>query len=131
MASAMFSIGKQGLIDGTIDMNTNTIMVRQVTSSYTFSAAHTTMTSIGTGVGTDDTLTTPTVTGGVFDADDAVFSSVTAGSTINALVIYKFVTNDAGSTPIAYIDVTDTATNGGDITWQWDSGSNKIFALTG
>lgn len=131
MASSMYSIGKQGLIDGTIDMDTNTIKVRQVTSSYTFSAAHTTMTDVGAGVGTDQTLGSKTVTGGVFDAADATFTAVAAGSTINALVLYKFVTNDAGSTPIAYIEVTDTATNGGDITWQWDSGANKIFALTG
>jgi hypothetical protein len=128
MASAAYNIGQQGLIDGTIDLNTHTIKVRLVTSSYTFAATHTTMSNVGAGVGTDPTLASVTVTDGAFDAADATWTAVTAGSTVNAAVIYKFVSNDAGSTPIAYIDITDTATNGGDITLQW--GSN-IFAITG
>lgn len=57
----------------------------------------------------------------VFDAADSTFTAVASGSTIGSLVIYKFVTNDAGSTPLYFIDVTDTPTNGGDIVAPWSA----------
>jgi hypothetical protein len=90
-------------------------------------------TSISTYViGTPQTLTSPTVTAGVFDAADVTFTAVTAGSTCEGVVIYKD-TGVAGTSPlIAYIDTITgfpLATNGGDITVQWDAGTYKIFSL--
>lgn len=41
--------------------------------------------------------------------------------------IFKFVTNDAGSTPIAVIDVADVATNGGDLTLTGDATNGFFF----
>jgi hypothetical protein len=83
-------------------------------------------------IGTPQTLTSPTVTAGVFDAADVTFTAVTAGSTCEGVVIYKD-TGVAGTSPlIAYIDTITgfpLATNGGDITVQWDAGTYKIFSL--
>jgi hypothetical protein len=68
---------------------------------------------------------------GVADAPDVTFLAVT-GNECEALVIVKWVTSDADSPLIAYID---TATglpiipNGGDIQVVWDAGANKIFKL--
>lgn len=117
-------------ITGLNDLSTQTIKVRLTrTSSYTFAATHTVMTSIGAGVGTDPTLGSKTTTDGVFDAADSVWTAVGAGAAINCLVIYRFVTVDADSVPLAYIDGFSVTPNGGDITAVWQSTSPNIFKI--
>lgn len=137
MASAMYNNARQAFMDGLIDLNTNTIKVRAVADEdYTYTATHTAMTSVTKYTGsTDYTLTSPTIVDGVFDAADAspAFTALAVDGTkdIDGLVIFKFVTDDAGSTPILYIDLgTAVRPNGGNINITWDSGANKIFALT-
>lgn len=111
---------------------TDTIKARLVASSATVNKDDTSLTPY-TAIGTDQTLGSKTFTEDttndriVYDAADSTWTAVAAGSTIGTVVIFKFVTNDAGSTPIAVIDVTDTATNGGDITIQYDA--TGIFYL--
>ncbi len=131
MASGMYKIGEEGLL-GAINLLTDTIKARLVTSSYTANfTTDTSMTNVGTGVGTDQTLASPSVTGGVFNAASSTWTAVSAGSTLVAAVVYKYVANDAGSTPIAYIQFTNaTATNGGDLTVPWTNSANKIFTLS-
>ena len=136
MASAMYNNARQAFMDGLIDLNTNTIKVRAVADEdYTYTATHTAMTSVTKYTGsTDYTLTSPTIVDGVFDAADAspAFSALAVDGTkdIDGLVIFKFVTDDAGSTPILYIDLgTAVRPNGGNINITWDSGANKIFAF--
>jgi hypothetical protein len=80
-----------------------------------------------TAIGTDQTLgskTGPTTDGtnhrSVYDAADSTWPSVAVGSTIGWVGIYKFVTNDADSIPIAIIDVTDLPTTGGNIIGPWN-----------
>ena len=136
MASAMYNNARQAFMDGLIDLNTNTIKVRAVADEdYTYTATHTAMTSVTKYTGsTDYTLTSPTIVDGVFDAADAspAFTALAVDGTkdIDGLVIFKFVTDDAGSTPILYIDLgTAVRPNGGNINITWDSGANKIFAF--
>jgi hypothetical protein len=127
MASFMFNEGANGLLSGgTINWATDTIKARLVASSATVNKDDTTMTP-HTAIGTDQTLASKTKTKDVtndrivFDAADPVWTAVAGGSTVGTVTIFKFVTNDAGSTPIASLDITDTATNGGDITIQFDA----------
>jgi hypothetical protein len=96
-------------------------MVRLVASSFTPDKDNTSMTG-HTGIGSDQTLANKTKTKDttndriVYTNTVAItWTAVAAGSTIGTIDIYKFVTNDAGSTPICSIDVTDTPTNGSDI----------------
>jgi hypothetical protein len=137
MASFVTNRGARDLTVGTtgvstIDWNTDTIKARLVASSFTPTKDDTSMTGY-TAIGTDQTLTTPTFTENttddriVYDADNATWTAVAGGSTVGWIAIFKFVTNDAGSTPIAIIDVTDTATNGGDISVTFDAAG--IFYL--
>jgi len=69
------------------------------------------------------------------DADDATFSSLTAGETVGAAVLFIYstsetggaandTTSDTGQDVIAIYDVTDTATNGGDISIQFAATSD-------
>lgn len=71
-------------------------------------------------------------TDGVCDGGDVTFTTVTAGSTCNAVVIFQDSSVDGTSMLIAYIDTgtgLPVTTNGGDITIAWDNGTNKIFKI--
>jgi hypothetical protein len=129
MASALYDPAKKLLLDADLDLLVHDIRCVLLTSGYTFSAAHQYATSLGANrVGTPQTLANKSTTDGVFDADDAVFSSVT-GSACTAIALYRHVTNDADSPLLAYIDGISVTPNGGNITVQWDNGTNKILKL--
>lgn len=55
-----------------------------------------------------------------FDANDVVWTGLGAGATIGAALLIKEVTNDGASIVIAKFDVTNTPTNGGDVTLAWN-----------
>lgn len=134
MANALYGKGKEKLLSGSIDLTTATIKAALVSSSYTpnLSTDEFWSTILANLLNTAQTLGTKTVTLGVFDAADILFSAVTAGSTAKAVVLYKDTGSNSTSPLIAYIDTITgfpLATNGGDIQIIWDSGANKIFAL--
>lgn len=63
------------------------------------------------------------------DADNAVFTGLAAGATIGWAVLFRYSTaapssgSDTGQDLLAAYDLTDTPTNGGDITVTWASTS--------
>ena len=136
--SAFYNIALEGFIkaSGRIDLTNDTIKARPIrTSAYTFAATDASMTPVtaATGGPGDVTLGTKALgtgtDGGTFDAADAVFTAWSAGAAINGIVIFKFVTNDAGSTPLAYLDGFSVTPNGGDITFQWAASNPFIFKI--
>lgn len=137
MASALYPLFKQSLLsqNPSVDLDTDTIKVALVntTTDYTYSAAHQYKSSVTSYAGTtDQTLTSPSVALGVFDAADSTFTSVAISGTktVQALVIYKDTGSAATSPLIAYIDgFTAITPNGGNITVTWDNGASKVFAL--
>lgn len=133
MASFVTNEGANGLESGgTIAWATDTIKARLVASSATLNKDDTTMTPY-TIIGTDQTLGTKTKTKDttndriVYSAATLTWTAVAGGSTVGYVAIFKFVTNDAGSTPIAIIDVTDVATNGGDLTLAPDATNGYFY----
>ncbi len=100
------------------------------TGTYTYSASHEFLSSLSGVVGTAQTLGSKTYTGGVFDAADVSYSSV-SGNTVEALVIYIDTGSSATSRLVAYIDTGQTGLpvtpNGGDISITWSA--SGIFAL--
>lgn len=134
MANALFAKTKKLFLDGDIDLLTDTIKCALVKNDYAQNlSTHDFYDDMSASVvGTPQTLATKTTTDGVFDADDVTFTAVAAGSTLEAVSHYKD-TGVAGTSPlITYIDTITgfpLATNGGDITIQWDNGSYKIFSL--
>lgn len=130
MASAHYNLGLEKFTAGSINLSSDTIRVRLVrTSAYTFSQAHEFMSSAPAAIVTDVTLGTKALSGGTFDAADAVFTAVPSGAAIDALIIFKFVTNDADSPVLAYIDGFSVTPNGGDITIQWQGTTPFIFKI--
>jgi len=133
MANAIYPSAREGFLAGSIDWDANSFRAVLIdTGTYTYSSAHDFYNDLSGVVGTESGLFAgKTTTSGVADADDITFTAV-AGSTIEAIVIFKDTGNVATDSLICYIDTGTgfpVTPNGGDITVSWDSGANKIFKL--
>jgi hypothetical protein len=133
MASVVYNSFKKKIMDGSIDLDTDTIKVALVTSSYSpdidshdfFDDVTNEVTGTGYTAG-GATLGSVTVTAdntddeGVFDAADTTWSSSTI--TARGAVIYKSTGTDSTSPLIAYIDFgADKSSSSGNFTIQWNS----------
>jgi len=141
MASKLFVAGAAGLADRSIDFASDTIKVLLLETStpYTFDADQATITAVlaagaelnvtgyapgfaGAGRQTlaGKTITADTANDRVkFDATDPAPWTLASGKTVAGAVIYKHLTNDGASIPIAFLDPTDLITNGGTATLQF------------
>lgn len=132
MADVIYNNFKKNIMNGSIDLDTDTIKVALVTSSYTpnqdtdefFDDVTNEVSATGYTAG-GQTLTTPAVTAdttddeGVFDADDVSWT-ITGSLTARGAVIYKDTGTPGTSPLICYIDFggDEVATDGDfDITW--------------
>lgn len=137
MANALYSLGKQKLLEGGIAWLTDDIKAMLVdVADYTV--------NLTTDEFVSDVIATPaaevarsgnlsgkTSTLGVADSDDVTFSSV-SGDVSEALVLFQDTGNDATSPLIAYIDTATglpVTPDGNNINILWDAGANKIFAI--
>jgi len=137
MANAIYPKYKEALLNNSANSaitgsGTTGLYVALVdTGTYTYSASHEFYSSLSGVVGTDQEITTPTLTNGVVDGGDVTFSAV-SGNSVEALVIYR---KNAGANTtwrlVAYIDTGQTGLpvtpNGGNITITWNA--SGIFAL--
>ena len=134
MANALYTKGKEKILRGQINWETDTLKVALIKNDYLQSLATDEFQSdIAAHIlGTPVTLTGASVVGGVLDAADISFASIAAGNTSEGVVIYKDTGNPVTSPLLAYIDVITgfpVATNGNDVNVQWDNGTYKIFSL--
>lgn len=123
MTPFVFNRGALNLLNAGVNWSSDTIKARlSRTSESSISKDATVMTGIGdAGIG-DQTLGTktgPTEDQGNdrvgYSSAAATFTAVT-GAEVDKLVVFKFVTNDAGSTPIAVVNLSPAITpNGGNI----------------
>jgi hypothetical protein len=124
MASYWFNAGADELAKSTITWTSDTIKARLVSSLP--ARTITSMTGITALTGaTDQTLGTKSIVKDdtnnqvKYVAANPTFSAVTTSQTVAAVVVFKYGTGDADSIPLCVHDVTDTPTNGGDITIDW------------
>jgi len=135
MANALYDKGREGILDGSIGWATDNIKALLVdTALYTVNlATHANLSDIAAGarIATSANLSGKTSLLGVADANDPTFTSVT-GATVEAVVLYKDTGTAGTSRLLAYIDTATglpVTPNGGDITVQFASSTNKIFKL--
>lgn len=135
MAGALFYKSKEKLLSGSIHMLTDTIKLvlvdhtdhdPDVTTDEYLSAI-----DAAGRVATSGQLQNPTVTNGVFDADDIVISSV-SGHAFDSIVVFKD-TGDAATSPLI-AKITDGSglpgtPDGGNVTITFSSAASKIFAI--
>lgn len=135
MASYLYGLGREAFLAGSISWSGDNIKLLLVDSAdYTpaqnTDQYHADVTSGGI-VATSGNLASKTVTLGVADAADVTLSSV-SGDACEYIIIYKDSGVSATSPLIAKIDDytgLPVTPNGGNITIQFPSDSNKIFKL--
>lgn len=133
MASAMFGPGKQGLLDGSIDLDTDDVRAMLVKSAYTFDSTDRFVADLGAvDNGRSGALTTVTVSAsGAVDADDTTLTATDADP-CNAIVLFKHTGADGTARLVAYLSIspfTPSASQAQSIAW--DNGASKIFAWNG
>jgi len=147
----VFNVAKRGMIDGTIDMDTNTFEVLLFTTSPAadLSDAQLDLTTVAgveadaafaeathasyTANGTSGRITLGAVTASTdnpnnraeVDAADITYTALNS-FTITGVLMYKRVgtagpAGDATHIPVAYYNVADTVCNGGDVIIQWNA----------
>ena len=113
----IFNRGALGLTNGTINWTSDTIKARlSQTSESSINKDATAMTGLGL-TATDVTLagksgpTEDTANDRIdYTCSTISFVAVTAGPECDKILVFKFVTNDAGSTPIALINMSPART---------------------
>jgi hypothetical protein len=145
MASIMYNEGNESIVDRNIDLLSDTIKAILVNATYSpnkddqFIDAGGASDAVDARLSgtTDQTLGTKVIGKDTtsdfvyFDAADVVFTAVTTAQTAVGVVIYKDTGTPTTSKLIAYLDITDTPTNGGDITIQFAApASGGVFKLT-
>lgn len=133
MASTVYPKAKEAFLKGDLDLDGDVRCILVDLADYTYSAAHDFLDDVPSGarVAVSGALANKTMTNGVFDADDVTLSAVT-GDPSEAIIIYRHTGTESTSNLVAFIDSATglpVTPNGGNITIQWDSGANKIFAL--
>lgn len=132
MANAVYPKFKESMINGdsntSLNQDTTTdgpFCALIDTGTYTYSSSHQFFSSLSGIVGTDQRLTGPTVTGGLFDGSDLTYTSVT-GNSVEALVIYR--KNSGANTTWRLVLFEDTGVtglpltpNGGNVTITWNA----------
>ena len=134
MANAWYRKGAEKVLLAQVNFDTDTIKARLVKNTYAQNLSTDEFISSVTEItgSTDQTLANPSVTNGVFDADDITFTAVPAGETSEGVVIYKDTGVEGTSPLLMYIDTITgfpLATNGGNVVIQWDNGAYKIVSL--
>jgi hypothetical protein len=150
VASILYNISKQEILDETIKLSTDTLVWILVDSTYTPDPDHLVVDDGGASDIIDAEISVSGYVGGwggagrkaltsknfsvdnatdraIFDSTvDYTWVSLGAGATIvGAVLVKEGGANDTTSRPIVYVDTNDVSTNGGDITLQLDT--NGIF----
>ncbi|WP_136246036.1 hypothetical protein [Mycobacterium intracellulare] len=135
MGNALYTKYREKALQGQINWLADNIKVVLVDAAdYTVNTAtHEFLSDIPAAgrVAISANLSGKTAIGGVADANDVTFPSVT-GDISEALVIFKDTGTDTTSPLIAYIDTATglaVTPNGGDITVIWPNDAGRIFSL--
>ena len=140
------------IANGTIDLDTTAFKVMLVTSTYIANRDNDFVAAGGASDPDDAEIVVSGYTGGFGGSGrkaavittavdktndraevyivDLTWTALGAGATIAAAILIQEITNDAASRLIAYFDVTATATNGGDITLDFDAAEGAIRLTT-
>lgn len=142
MSNAGFNRFKTGIQLADYDLTVASIKAALV-RGYTFDATHSTVADVtgagGTLNGTSAALANPSVTNGVFDADDTTITAVASAINHNLLLFQSSAVTGGADVPAAQqllIAVYDTGSGlplqpgTGIVAVTWSAGAAKILAVT-
>lgn len=121
MANSYYASGLAAFLAGSIDMDSDDVMVSLVADTYSHSGAHNAYDDVSVHVLATEQVSNPTITGGVFDHDAVTFESVAPGDTLAGYIYWvSFGGSPSADLLIAYFDTDDSgaisfATDGRDI----------------
>lgn len=133
MANALFTIGKQGILDRTIDMVTGNLKCALMNLALDTPSLTTddNLDDILAGVvATSGNLGAKTFVGGLFDAADNTFGVVASGAVCGAIVVYLDTGVSSTSRLIYYIDQgtrLPVTPNGTELVLSWNA--SGIFRI--
>lgn len=135
MANGLYDFGRESFLGGDLDWDTDDtrcILVDEDDDAPDLATDQDLADRLaGAREEVSGAMTTKTIAGGVADADNVTFSSA-AGDPCESIDCYYHTGTESTSTMIFNIDSASglpVTLNGGDVTVQWDDGSNKIFKL--
>lgn len=140
MANKLYDEGREGILDGSIDLAAGAVKAIACDSGYTPNLATDKFLSdipALNRISISAALGTKTFDAGVFDCDDPIFVSVPASKTINRVVL-MIDTGVAGTSRlIGQVDTLESAvpisiptgSGGGDVIFRWSDGAYKVFKL--
>jgi hypothetical protein len=155
MASGFYNQALADILTGSIDMDSNTLKIMLVDASYTYDPDHQVVDN-GANDATDPSFNeivatnytggfagagrkTATLTVSKQDANNRAVITIgdltwtalggATNDTVGGAILIKEITNDTSSRVIAFFDLTDTPTNGGDFTLDFD-GTNGNLRFT-
>jgi hypothetical protein len=155
MASGFYNQALADILSGAIDLDSNTLKIMLVDTGYTYDPDHQVVDNGGNDatdpshneiVATNYTggfagagRKTATLTVSKQDANNRAVITIgdltwtalggATNDTVGGAILIKEITNDASSRVIAFFDLTDTPTNGGDFTLDFD-GTNGNLRFT-
>lgn len=133
MSNALYTKGKEAILAGDVDLETDTIKAVLVdTDDYTVNlSTHDNLDDIPSGARVATaTLSSKTISGGKFDASDIEWLAV-SGDTVEAVVLYKDTGVESTSKLIAYYDTLSGlpyTPSGVNAKWTLDN-TNGLFKL--
>jgi hypothetical protein len=134
-----YNKGAAGILDGSIDLLTDTLKVMLVTDSYVVDADHDfastpsaneiSVSGYGRQTLADKIITEEDASDrAIFDATDVTFSALSAGATFTGAVLFKDAGGADSANPlIAYYALTPTATDGRGVVLVWDAAGLLTF----
>lgn len=133
MSNRLFSKGREGILDHSIDMSGD-VRAMLVKSAYAFDDTDVYLSDLGAvDNGRCAALGSKTYTDGVFNAASTTLVALAAAAS-NAVILFQHSGADGTARLIAYIDsptsgLPFTPAAGQTISITWDPGANKIFKL--
>lgn len=147
MASRWYDNALELLLKGELDMADDDLEILIVTTGYTYATTHEDVNDLTPGsneaavsgysrkdtditVAEDNSIPGAWVKIEASGGGDIEYTSVAAGETWGAAILFKNSGSDATSPLIAYLDIANTVTNGSDITLDFASSSPGNLKLT-
>ncbi len=132
MVNALYDHAKESFLMGDLDWETQNFKVVGVDATYTPNIATHQYLSDTTGVVcTSSNLASKSWTGGVADAADVTFPTVT-GATIVRWIVYQDSGTSSTSRLVAMYDTASglpVIPDGTNITVTWDNGASRMFRI--
>lgn len=135
MANALYDFGRESFLGATLDwdgFDIRSILIDEGTDVPDLALDQDLADrTAGARIAVSSSMTSKTITGGVADCADFTWSAV-SGASCESVDFYYHTGTDATSLLVCNIDTATglpVTPNGGDITFQVDSGANKLFKL--